>query len=923
MNEKIGIVICNYNKQDYIVPCIQSVLDSSMQDFAVYVVDNASTDESVSCIKKQFGDRVMLLENQENLGGSGGFNTGLREALKHGHSYIMLMDNDIIADRKAVEELYHFLEQHPKVGVVGSKVCFMDEPDHIWGYGGMIDFTEFKQKDSYKNFTDGDSIPEVAYCEYVAACSLMARTEVIEKVGLMPEDNFIYWDDMEWGWRINQAGYQVAVCGKSKIWHKAGGRNAGNTFIHYYMWRNRIHFFMNTLMDEQKERFADSILSEMFRMIYSVYLKGETNIVRTLMYAFDDAVHGVRGKASEEKILNRPVVPNRVKEAMTSCDSVLIRFNGNYEGLDNIIRNLRGFKKDLRIAISPEVTDTIGVTQKTLLAQYPDCEFCVEYRPEKYDKHMIMCEHIFNLPDDAKEDVYIDPWCNIIYSPEDFIYCKSFKQTKELFLLCKKDMLLSMKNSVKPLVIFGAGSGAVKVIRTMKCLGVEIQALTDNSPSKWGTICEDLPIIRPEELKNMDCNIMIASTYQEEIEEQLKEYGVFEHVVLKEQFIKAYIESHLNDFSYLEKMDREVNTSQAQTVIIGLEEGMWLGGVENLAFMWARELKKRGMTVWIFSKETEDLPPEDLKENVRYFNLDYKRYWASIKDLTQALSENLPCYVIDNWENQLLEAVSIIKRYCPKAIRCISFIHNDQYLFYRRTAFMEKYIDAIAGVSKDVVAHLENEFGIDKNKLFYKESPIEFEKDLIKTYEEDSKNPLRIGYAARITKTQKRADLLVPLIERLNQLKVNYRLSIAGIGDYYERLQTEIAQKGLSETVILHGWIDRSDMKEFWKEKDVFFNLSDYEGVGLSMLEAMSYSVVPIVTDVAGAREFITEENGFICECGDVEAIAEHIKELDIHRERLSIMGENARRVVRTKCNKEDYIDYILALFGGTENEGD
>lgn len=447
MNKKIGIVICNYNKQDYIVPCIQSVLDSSMQDFAVYVVDNASTDESVSCIRERFGDRVMLLENKENLGGSGGFNTGLREALKHGHSYIMLMDNDIIADKKAVEELYHFLEQHLEVGMAGSKVYFMDEPERIWGYGGTIDFTEFKQKDSYKNYTDGDSVPEVDYCDYVAACSLMARTEAIEKVGLMPEDNFIYWDDMEWGWRFNQAGYQVAVCGKSKIWHKAGGRNAENTFIHYYMWRNRIHFFMNILTDEQKERFADTILTEMFRMIYSVNLKGETNIVRTLMYAFDDAVHGVRGKASEEKILNRPAVPNRVKEAMSACGSVLIMFNGNYEGLGNIIRNLRSFAKDLKIGISLGVQDDAGTEQKTLQAQYPDCEVCAEYQPEKYDRHMLMCEHIFKLPEDAKEDVYIDPWCNIIYSPEDFVYCKSFEQTKKLFLLCRKEILLSMKRN--------------------------------------------------------------------------------------------------------------------------------------------------------------------------------------------------------------------------------------------------------------------------------------------------------------------------------------------------------------------------------------------------------------------------------------------------------------------------------------------
>ena len=82
MDKSIGIVICNYNKQDYILNCIKSVLDSSISDFDIYVVDNASTDDSVSCIQKEFENKITLIVNNENLGGSGGFKTGLRAALK-------------------------------------------------------------------------------------------------------------------------------------------------------------------------------------------------------------------------------------------------------------------------------------------------------------------------------------------------------------------------------------------------------------------------------------------------------------------------------------------------------------------------------------------------------------------------------------------------------------------------------------------------------------------------------------------------------------------------------------------------------------------------------------------------------------------------------------------------------------------------
>ncbi len=553
------------------------------------------------------------------------------------------------------------------------------------------------------------------------------------------------------------------------------------------------------------------------------------------------------------------------------------------ENIDDYIQERVSF---IKLDVEGFEMDTLRGAEKTILLYKPTLAICLYHKAE---------------------DLYEIPQYIHSLAPEYKLYVRHHSKG------VAETVLYAIALN-KPLIIFGAGSGAVKVIRTMKCLGVKISALTDNNPAKWGTICEDLPVLCPDELKDTDCDIMIASVYQEQIEEQLKAYGIFDRLVLKEMYIQRYIEEHLDEFKYL-NMSANEWTIEPETIILGLEEGMWLGGVENLTFMWARELKKRGKKVWIFSKETEDLPPEDLKENVRYFDLDYNRYWDSVRELTEALAENLPCVVIDNWENQILQAVSIIKRFCPEAIRCISFIHNDQYLFYRRTAFMEKYIHAIAGVSLDVVKHLRDDFGIDEKKLFYKESPVEFEEDLNKSYTIDVKQPIKIGYAARITKTQKRADLLVPLIEELERLQVYYQLEIAGIGDYYERLQQELSEKKLLDHVKLLGWVNRFAMKDFWRDKDVFFNISDYEGVGLSMLEAMSFGAVPVVTDVAGAAEFVTKENGYICNCRDVEAIADCIRELDLNRDKLRVMGEKSRLIIQRKCSKKDYIDYIQRLY--------
>lgn len=268
--KRIGIVVCNYNKAEYVVQCVQSLLEQTVHDFDIFVVDNASVDASVKALQENFGTKINLLVNEENLGGSGGFNTGLREVLKQDYEYLMCVDNDVRFAEDAVEQLLSFLETHEDVGMVGSCCYFMDAPDRIWSYGAEIDFEKYVQIDLYRNCLNTDEVPEVVYCTYVPACAMMLRTSAVRRVGIMPEENFIYWDDMEWGYRFNRAGYKVAAYKRAQVWHKGGGRNGGTTFNNYYMWRNRLRFFMKTLSGERLERFAEEILSDMFRILQSI-----------------------------------------------------------------------------------------------------------------------------------------------------------------------------------------------------------------------------------------------------------------------------------------------------------------------------------------------------------------------------------------------------------------------------------------------------------------------------------------------------------------------------------------------------------------------------------------------------------------------------------------------------------------------------
>ena len=94
--KQTGIVVCTYNKKDYVERCVQSIFDSHATDYDVIVVDNASTDGTVEMLKDVFGERITLLCNEENLGGSGGFNTGLRYAL----------EQDLAAERMSIRPFF-------------------------------------------------------------------------------------------------------------------------------------------------------------------------------------------------------------------------------------------------------------------------------------------------------------------------------------------------------------------------------------------------------------------------------------------------------------------------------------------------------------------------------------------------------------------------------------------------------------------------------------------------------------------------------------------------------------------------------------------------------------------------------------------------------------------------------------------------
>lgn len=462
------------------------------------------------------------------------------------------------------------------------------------------------------------------------------------------------------------------------------------------------------------------------------------------------------------------------------------------------------------------------------------------------------------------------------------------------------------------IIIFGASAGALKDIKIFRNIGTPILYLVDNDSGKWGTHLEHIEIIPPQKLYDIKVPIVIASNYQAEIESQLMQMGLAERIILKEDLLVAYLKKNREIFSFTSN----VSSSVEKTIVFDIPEGYALGGIENWTFCVATGLHKAGYKVAIIAQKTSLPVPTILEECMIYQDMDYDNYLSYITNLTKILLRLLPCCVIDSWQRHVMIASSILKQTYPEMIRTISIVHNDYIRYYQRIAFWNQYEDAVAGVSRKILRVLEEKYNISSDKLYYKESPVNFDKTFMKKYRLDKNEPLRIGFAARITKLQKRAHLLPDIARLLIDKGVHFRLHIAGDGDYFKKLQERIKSEELDDYIILYGRIQPTNMDSFWKDKDIFISLSDFEGVGLSMLEAMSYGAVPVEMDVAGADEFITKDNGFLCGSNELDEMADSILYLDRNRQELQKMGEMSRRIIEEKCNHQQYIEFIKVLCG-------
>lgn len=410
----IGIFVCNYNKSDFVVQCVRRILDQTYQAFDVWVIDNASTDDSVSRLREEYGDRIMILQNEENIGGSGGFGRGIRVALEKKYRYLMLVDNDAMLDCHVVEYLYQYLEDHPDVGICGAETLNLQRSDRIQDLGGRLDYTTYDWSGVIHGMKDirANLILET---DYVASCSVMARVDAVRKFGGFPEDNFIYWDDVEWCTKCWRAGYKVVVNGNAKAYHDLSMALPSNLFYKYYATRNRFQYFAKYLPDDKIDDFYHVITREILTKLYSSMYQGMSGTALTVWNAFDDFLNGVRGKA-EERILpfveNKRVFPEKIRKAKKVLIYMPTHRKEDYERLHKLIHYVTDINPEIEIGVALETDEKVF---------------------EQYDLNLQICEHVTRIQENILPRIYVDDYYNYISDEAEYFYFRNFEAALENF----------------------------------------------------------------------------------------------------------------------------------------------------------------------------------------------------------------------------------------------------------------------------------------------------------------------------------------------------------------------------------------------------------------------------------------------------------------------------------------------------------
>jgi GT2 family glycosyltransferase len=265
----ISILILNYNTRELTINVLRSVFESDTSClYEVILVDNASKDDSIKHIQCEF-PQVILILNNENVGFAKANNQAMRIAQGR---YVLLLNSDTLIQPDTLETMLQFMDKHPEVGAAGCKLVLQDgtldkackrgfpTPSASFYYAFGISKL-FPHVPRFNQYQLGYMDPDDAYpVDCLVGAFMFVRRTAIDQVGMLDEEFFMYGEDIDWCYRIKQAGWVNYYYPKTQILHLKGASSRRKPVkivyeFHRAMWlfhrkhyKQRYSFIVNGLV---------------------------------------------------------------------------------------------------------------------------------------------------------------------------------------------------------------------------------------------------------------------------------------------------------------------------------------------------------------------------------------------------------------------------------------------------------------------------------------------------------------------------------------------------------------------------------------------------------------------------------------------------------------------------------------------------
>jgi GT2 family glycosyltransferase len=224
----VAIIVLNWNGLADTVECLESLLRLEGPPPVIYVVDNGSTDGSVDALRRQYGERMVLIANERNLLYAGGNNVGIQRALADGCTHLLLLNNDTVVDGGMLREL---LAASAVWGdaVLCPKIYYArDGGKRLWYAGGWVNLARARSAHRGIREEDHGQYDRMEETGWATGCALFGTRRVFETVGLLDESFQLYSEDLDYCLRARAAGFPSVYVPAAKVWHKVSAAIGGN-----------------------------------------------------------------------------------------------------------------------------------------------------------------------------------------------------------------------------------------------------------------------------------------------------------------------------------------------------------------------------------------------------------------------------------------------------------------------------------------------------------------------------------------------------------------------------------------------------------------------------------------------------------------------------------------------------------------------